>query len=263
MVTPERVLDQAEADKLTLDAVAHRKQGPVDDDDEMVMDTLVAETSCRRPVVEQVVRSSVALALLSGNGGRASKHSVEKVLQGAVAISLITGCQGQPQACVECFWSVYRLMILISIVMSFTLGALWQQYQDRPPSAARKSADTTTSEQDSEDNAVDGCASSSQCRSKAKAKPRSSPMPKTSPKGKAKPKAARAQPKNSVASRGIAARRPTQTEEDAYVTPDDEEELGCPICGAPMTFRRANAGGCFRGCTRFPTCRGTRRPFDP
>ena len=124
-------------------------------------------------------------------------------------------------------------------------------------------ADTTTSEQDSEDNAVDGCASSSQCRSKAKAKPRSSPMPKTSPKGKAKPKAARAQPKNSVASRGIAARRPTQTEEDAYVTPDDEEELGCPICGAPMTFRRANAGGCFRGCTRFPTCRGTRRPFDP
>jgi restriction system protein len=41
-----------------------------------------------------------------------------------------------------------------------------------------------------------------------------------------------------------------------------EEEPACPSCGSAMVLRQAkrgrNAGGRFWGCSRFPTCRGTR-----
>ena len=34
----------------------------------------------------------------------------------------------------------------------------------------------------------------------------------------------------------------------------------CPLCEAEMTFKRARAGGFFYGCSRYPLCRGSRRP---
>lgn len=34
----------------------------------------------------------------------------------------------------------------------------------------------------------------------------------------------------------------------------------CPLCDAEMTFKRARAGGFFHGCSRYPLCRGSRRP---
>ena len=34
----------------------------------------------------------------------------------------------------------------------------------------------------------------------------------------------------------------------------------CPLCEAEMTFKRARAGGFFHGCSRYPLCRGSRRP---
>ncbi|HUR90217.1 MAG TPA: topoisomerase DNA-binding C4 zinc finger domain-containing protein [Ramlibacter sp.] len=47
-----------------------------------------------------------------------------------------------------------------------------------------------------------------------------------------------------------------QTPTRAQATPD------CPVCQSPMTRRTAkkgaNAGSDFWGCTRFPSCRGTR-----
>ena len=36
----------------------------------------------------------------------------------------------------------------------------------------------------------------------------------------------------------------------------------CPACESAMVLRKAHRGGCFWGCSRYPDCRGTRRPFD-
>ena len=41
-----------------------------------------------------------------------------------------------------------------------------------------------------------------------------------------------------------------------------EHAASCPVCGSPMVRRqarrRANAGGHFYGCSRYPACKGTR-----
>ena len=48
----------------------------------------------------------------------------------------------------------------------------------------------------------------------------------------------------------------------AKAQPMQTEAVGleCPLCGTPITFKRANRGGCFYGCTEYPFCRGSRRP---
>ena len=36
----------------------------------------------------------------------------------------------------------------------------------------------------------------------------------------------------------------------------------CPRCQAPMKLKSAHKGGQFLGCTRWPECRGSRRPYE-
>ena len=101
LVVPEnRVTQQSEADELTKCAAVQRQTASdVDDETGVVMDILIAQTSCRRPLVERALRSWLR-------------------------VSLITGCDAQPQACIECFWSLYRVMILVSIAAAFAMGML-------------------------------------------------------------------------------------------------------------------------------------------
>ncbi len=39
--------------------------------------------------------------------------------------------------------------------------------------------------------------------------------------------------------------------------PPSRPRNGCPICGSPMTERTRRDGRKFRGCTRYPACRGS------
>jgi restriction system protein len=71
-------------------------------------------------------------------------------------------------------------------------------------------------------------------------------------------------PRLKAAIRGVQAKAPAPAPQGtpAATSTPPSPALACPICGASMVKRTArkgpNAGQAFWGCTRFPTCRGTR-----
>jgi restriction system protein len=71
-------------------------------------------------------------------------------------------------------------------------------------------------------------------------------------------------PRLKAAIRGVQAKAPAPASQGApaATSTPPSPALACPICGASMVKRTArkgpNAGQVFWGCTRFPTCRGTR-----
>jgi hypothetical protein len=91
------------------------------------------------------------------------------------------------------------------------------------------------------------------------AKDAGSPMPKAAAKAAVRPRA-KAKPEsapNAKAPPSVpkAEAQPSQPDMSATV-----ERIECPLCNAPMVFKRAMHGGFLHGCSDYPVCRGSRRP---
>ncbi len=63
-------------------------------------------------------------------------------------------------------------------------------------------------------------------------------------------------PPTSVATASSASADPASQEQKPKYPP-------CEQCGSEMLFKRAGRGGCFLGCSKWPECKGTRRPKKP
>lgn len=86
-----------------------------------------------------------------------------------------------------------------------------------------------------------------------------SPMPKAAAKAAVRPRAkAKAESAPKATAQPIvpkAEAQPSQPDMSATV-----ERIECPLCNAPMVFKRAMRGGFFYGCSDYPVCCGSRRP---
>ena len=225
----------------------------VDDDDGVVMDTLMTQTSCRRPFVERVLRGSVALSLISGGTAQTTQ-----VVRSSVMPALIPGCDAQAPACIECFGAVYRMMVMISAIAVFLLGMMAQRLRERQCEAP--DVDDPVCQSSGASSSQSNARGKAKSRAKVKAQlaTRSTTLPSPRPKAKSK-----AMPKHSVLARAAATQRWLEPEMEAEpLQPVTEEPSGCPVCGGPMVFRSARRGGVFRSCARWPECEGTRRPHD-